>query len=195
MDRYLMIASSKNWYAPIHIRPLLDNRDRHIGYEHIKNAIHDRKKFGNGNWKYDIFSKKSIMDSIVKNDSPSRIYFRAPNTLSPYDRFIVGSKRSVFLQSSGPEITKEIYKKFRKEFPESPLFQNGENYPYGSSNGASGTILPREEKETLFFLELVRIDISKTASIPGRVTSLRPDKNCTTRISWRPTTKSDTKCS
>lgn len=50
MDSCLMIASPKEWYAPIHIRPILDKNNGHIGYEHIKGAIHDLKKFGNGKY-------------------------------------------------------------------------------------------------------------------------------------------------
>ena len=93
------------------------------------------------------------------------IYFKTPDTLSPYDKFIIGSKRSLLLEKEGPEITKEICQKFRERFPDSPLFENGEQYPYGSSNGASYTLKPRCEEETLFLMKLIGIDLVKTKYI------------------------------
>ena len=175
-SKYLMIASAKNWDAPIHIKPLFDKHNRHVGYEHIKNAIHDRKKFGNGNWKYDVFKRKSLMDKLVSKESNSAIYFENPDKLRPYDKFIIGSKRSILLEAEGPEITKDICLKFRKKFPDSPLFENGEKYPYGSSKGASQTLMPRSEEETLFLLKLVGIDLAKIKPLQRRVSNAKRDK-------------------
>lgn len=161
-----MIASPKEWYAPIHIRPILDKNNGHIGYEHIKGAIHNQTKFGNGNWKYDLFKKTNIMDAFIDKETETRIYFEETNINSPYDRFIIGSKQSMLLGEDGPEITKEICKEFRNRFPETPLFANGEKYPYGSSSGASYTLKPRGEKETHFFMKLMGIVLNKVTPIP-----------------------------
>ena len=171
-----MVASSENRYAPIHIKPVMDRDNGHVGYEHIKRAIHIQRKFGNGNWKYDLFKTKSLMNKLVSKESNSAIYFETPNTQSSYDKFIIGSKRSILLEAEGPEITKDICQKFRKRYPDSPLFQNGEKYPYGSSKGASQTILPRCEEETCFLMKLVGIDLAKIKPSQRRIANARRDK-------------------
>ena len=116
------------------------------------------------------------MDKLVSKESNSAIYFETPNTQSTDDKFIIGSKRSILLEAEGPEITIDICQKFRKRFADSPLFENGEKYPYGSSKGASQTILPRCEEETRFLMKLAGIDLAKIKTLQCRVTNAKRDK-------------------